>query len=296
MSAADARISPTAHYTGYVWYRAGLSDRALVTPGGAFLYRVLVPVNAVTYRLGGSSLERMLLARHTLIDRFLTAAIETGEVGQVLEIGAGLSPRGYAFSARYVDRGLVYVEGDLPHMVERKREMLDRAPKRPGAHHVVSLDVLSDGDLRAVRDRYFESSRGAAIITEGLLPYFDTPSVVKMWRSFAQVLSGFPRGLYLSDLHVENDFSEVKGGRLFTRALSVFTRGAVHEHFNGVSDVEQVLQESGFSRASLRDASPLVRQAGIDVPPSVVRIVEARCREDRERVPGNDNNAGERNS
>ncbi|HEX7478459.1 MAG TPA: hypothetical protein VF331_11675, partial [Polyangiales bacterium] len=78
----------------------------------------------------------------------------------MLEIAAGLSPRGLDFSARYSERGLVYVEGDLPHMAGKKREMLKRARKRPGEHHVVSLDAFSASDLRGVCERYFQPSRG----------------------------------------------------------------------------------------------------------------------------------------
>ncbi len=275
MSASDARISPTAHYTGYVWYRAGLSDAALTTRGGAFLYGLLAPLNSAAGVVGAGSLERMLLARHTAIDQMLTAAIEAGEVGQVLEIAAGLSPRGRTFSSRYRDRDLLYVEGDLPGMADRKTEMLRRAPELPGEHRVVALDALSEDDLRAVCDRHFDRSRGTAIITEGLLPYIDTPSVVAMWRRFAEVLSGFPQGLYLSDLHVLDDYSRVKGARLFTRALSVFTRGAIHEHFDDASRVEQTLRELGFASASVKDASALADRTGIEVPPGATRIVQA---------------------
>jgi O-methyltransferase involved in polyketide biosynthesis len=275
MSAADARISPTAHYTGYVWYRAGLSDPALVTRAGELLYGLVAPLNAVAYRLGGMSLERMLLARHTIIDRLLSAAIESGEVGQVLEIAAGLSYRGRRFSSRYCDRGLVYVEGDLPGMAKRKTEMLRRAPVRPGEHHVAGLDAFSESDLQAVCDRYLDRSRGVAVITEGLAPYVDTPSVLGMWRRFAGALSGFSRGLYLSDMHVEDDFRRVTGGRFFTRALSVFARGALHEHFDGASAAEQALRESGFSRASVYDASDFFDRTGIAVPPGATRILQA---------------------
>ena len=55
----------------------------------------------------------MLLARHHLIDHRLHAAIESGRVGQVIEVAAGLSPRGWRFASRYGSR-LTYLEADLP--------------------------------------------------------------------------------------------------------------------------------------------------------------------------------------
>jgi len=43
----------------------------------------------------------------------------------VIEVAAGLSPRGWRFRRRYGDR-LTYVEADLPAMAARKRGALER--------------------------------------------------------------------------------------------------------------------------------------------------------------------------
>ena len=60
----SARISPTAHYTGFVWYRNGLSHPAFMTREGWLLHNLLRPMN-VGYRLQGrADLDTMLLARH----------------------------------------------------------------------------------------------------------------------------------------------------------------------------------------------------------------------------------------
>src|SRR5680860_1088598 len=115
-------ISPTAHYTGEVWRRAGLSDPALATREGRLLYGSLRPTMALSAALGGDTLEAFLLARHRLIDRLLGEAIAAGRVGQVIEIAAGMSPRGLRFSRLHPD--LTYVEADLPAMAARKRAAL----------------------------------------------------------------------------------------------------------------------------------------------------------------------------
>ena len=39
----SARISPTAHYTGYTWFAHGLSHPAFATSTGRVLYRALAP-------------------------------------------------------------------------------------------------------------------------------------------------------------------------------------------------------------------------------------------------------------
>jgi Leucine carboxyl methyltransferase len=97
-------ISPTAHYTGYVWARNGLSHPELETIEGRVLFETLRPAMTVNALLGRGTLESYLLARHRAIDALLEAAIEEHAIGQVIEIAAGLSPRGWRFIDRYGDR------------------------------------------------------------------------------------------------------------------------------------------------------------------------------------------------
>src|SRR5687767_14536069 len=97
-------ISPTAHYTGYVWFAHGQSHEAFATRGGRFMYRALRAPNVALHYAGLPTLEGMLLARHRLIDLRLSQAIDAGEISQVIEVAAGLSPRGWRFRNRYGDR------------------------------------------------------------------------------------------------------------------------------------------------------------------------------------------------
>src|SRR6188508_3287909 len=94
-------ISPTAHYTGYVWFAHGHSHEAFATSQGRVMYRALRAPNAAAQALGLPTLEGMLLARHRLIDLRLTQAIERGEISQVIEIAAGLSPRGWRLTRQF---------------------------------------------------------------------------------------------------------------------------------------------------------------------------------------------------
>jgi O-methyltransferase involved in polyketide biosynthesis len=136
MSGSEA-ISPTAHYTGYVWARNGLSHPELASTEGRILFDALWPTMAVTGRLTGYSLEPYLLARHRAIDALLARAIEGGEVGQAIEVACGLSPRGWRFVNRYPD--LTHVEADLARHGRpqapraRAHGVAQRAPSRGGA-------------------------------------------------------------------------------------------------------------------------------------------------------------------
>src|SRR4051812_25543346 len=94
-------ISPTAHYTAAVWERHGLSDQAFTTPEGRVLHAALSPAMTASRLAGGPTLEGFLLARHRVIDQQLEAAIADGRVSQVVELAAGLSPRGWRLTLEH---------------------------------------------------------------------------------------------------------------------------------------------------------------------------------------------------
>lgn len=269
-----ARISPTAHFTGYVWYRNGLGDPALRTPTGHFLVTAFSPIDRLSRLVGGPTLEATLLSRHTALDRILESAIATGEVAQILEVAAGLSPRGLRFKRRHGDR-VRYVEGDLPGMARRKRRALGLGDgPTDGGHLIVELDALADagpGSLADVAERHLDRSRGLAIVTEGLVNYFDRSAIEGMWRRFAAVLAQHPHGLYVSDLHVVEDMERVRGARTFAALLSIFARGRVHLHYRDDAEAGRALLGAGFTEARLHPAG---KMAGRATTP--VRIIEAR--------------------
>jgi O-methyltransferase involved in polyketide biosynthesis len=250
------RISPTAHYTGYVWARNGLSHPELETLEGRLLFESLRGVTTASSVLGGPSLERYLLARHRTLDRCLERAIEDGEVSQVVEVACGLSPRGWRFSSRY-GAELLYVEADLPAMAARKRRALARIGSLGEHHRVVPLDALADrGELSLARlvEHELDPERGTAVITEGLTGYLDGDSLRAMWRAFASTLTDrFPSGVYLSDLHL-GEFQDLLI-RAFRLALSAFVRGAVHLHFDDAEEARAELLACGFASATVLPAA-----------------------------------------
>lgn len=245
------RISPTAHVTGYAWYRYGLSHPALVTREGYALYHAAQPVMAIARRFGGPTLDGVLLARHRCIDAQLSAAIDSGEVSQVIEIAAGLSPRGWDFKRRYGDR-IEYVEADLPHMVARKHRLLENAGLIRAGHHLVAIDALADAGAQSLQQlaSSLDASKGLAIVTEGLLNYFAMTTVLGIWRRLAKVLARFEQGLYLSDLHVAGE-NQGYGVALFLKVLSTFVRGNVHLHFTSADEAVVALRAAGFAEARL---------------------------------------------
>ena len=271
---ASETISPTAHYTGYVWARNGLSHPELETVEGRVLYESLRPMMAVGGLVGTGRLEAYLLARHRAIDALLERAIEQRGVRQVVEVAAGLSPRGWRFARRYGQQ-LTYVETDLPGMAQRKRGALERIGSDPQRHTVHELDVLQEDSLATLAGE-LDPSQGLAIVTEGLLPYLPTDAVRAMWRRFATTLSGFAAGVYVSDVQIGS--VQDAATRAFRVMLSVFVRGQVYLHFEDREDVVAALTEAGFAAAAVERAADVIGASAGDRGANLAHILEASSR------------------
>jgi O-methyltransferase involved in polyketide biosynthesis len=263
------RISPTAHYTGYVWARNGLSHPALRTTEGKLMYESMRPLDTIASIVLGASLERYLLARHRAIDAALKRGIDSGAVGQVIEVAAGLSARGWRFANAYGER-ITYVETDLPGMAARKREALEEIGSLGEHHRVVELDALAQDGPRGIAAvaGSLDPASGTAIITEGLLSYLSTDAVVGIWGRFAAALHGFPQGLYISDLYLRD--VQPSYVRAFRKALGGVVRGNVTLHWGSERQARDQLLASGFDAVELHRASELQGAGG-----ELVHIIEA---------------------
>ncbi len=270
-------VSPTAHYTGQTWVRNNLSHPELATWQGRVFHDALRPAMAISRVLGGPTLEGLLLARHRIIDHQLEEAIEGGRVSQVIEAACGMSPRGWRFASRYGHR-LTYVEADLPAMAERKRSALDRMGSLSETHRVANLDVLRDDGPDSLDSLVgtLDTDRGLAIITEGLLTYFNDEDVISTWCRIAAALRRFPIGLYLADLRLAGRSLD-PAEQVFNAALSGFVRGRVYPHFVDEADAAAALEAAGFDEARLYSGGlhPAAADVRGDPGASLIRVIEA---------------------
>ncbi len=253
-------VSPTAHYTGYVWARNGLSHPELRTIEGRVLFETLRPMNTMNSLLGRGSLEQYLLARHRALDLLLERAVNEHGITQVIEIASGLSARGWRFSGRYPE--LTYIEADLPDMVERKQRALERIDGLSPGHRLAELDARRESGPGSLKDLAagLDPERGLMVITEGLLGYLPLDEVEGIWRRVASTLSGFNRGRYISDIHLSS--MQTLEVRAFRVLLAAFVRGRVHLHFRDPGEVVSALQDAGFPRAEVRPAFAVAGLAG----------------------------------
>lgn len=269
-------ISPTAHYTGYVWFAHGQSHEAFATATGRLMYQALRGPNLLAQRASLPSLEGMLLARHRVIDLRLGRAIDAGEIDQIVEVAAGLSPRGWRFRTRYGSR-ISYVEADLPGMIEHKRRVLARLGGETPHHRTAEIDALAETGPTSIDAicAGLDPDRGTAIITEGLVNYFDAPTLLGMWRRFGAALRRFPRGRYLSDL-ILRDGNRGPLATGFQWLVAAFVRGRVHMHFDTSFDAERALETVGLSGVLLDPCDLASELPGLEpAGASRVRIVEA---------------------
>src|SRR3546814_14200275 len=97
-----------------------------------------------------------------------TMRCRSGKVGQVIEIAAGLSPRGWSFMQRYGER-LRYIEPDLPAMAACQRDILTQTGFLSDRHRIVQPDALAERgpDSLAPIPRKLDPHTRTATITEG---------------------------------------------------------------------------------------------------------------------------------
>lgn len=264
MAAKSETISPTAHATGYLWYRLGLSDARLTTPQGQRLDRAFRLLGRATQLLGGVSLDALMEARHRGIDARLTQAIDEGRVTQVIELAAGLSPRGWRYKRRYGAK-LTYIETDLPAMAAEKRRLLEQAGGMKPGHKVVELDVLKRGGPHSLAGiaKTLDPNKGVAIITEGLMNYLAPDAAADLWRRIARTLGGFPQGLYLADFYLLEEQRRAPAMALFGGVLQLFVRGRMHVHFKNQAAALEGLRRYGLRDATLYRAGDLPETAAL---------------------------------
>lgn len=278
MSQTDtSSISFTAHYTGYVWHHYGLSDAHFATGQGRLYFQLLRPFERLARCLIGSDIKTTLLQRHFLIDRELERLIAAQPGLQVLEIACGLSPRGHRFCARHA--GLVYVEADLPGMVARKRALLAPLASLDARHRLVTCNILerdTPDSLEAVITREFDPERPLAVITEGLVNYFDLDTISGVWQRLARALRAFPAGTYLSDIYPEVSDHRFAGAiRAANGSLKVASRSSFCLHFPDDTRMREHFQGLGFPATAVFDPDREDTGAPAARGGALVRVVRA---------------------
>lgn len=239
-------ISFTAHYTGYIWYQMGISHPAFATAKGKSLAILANPVESIAEKYIGGSMRTTLKTRHQLLDEHLSHLIEQYPHLQILEIAAGLSPRGWWFRNQFPD--IDYRELDLPAMAATKQAALQQI--NPNSPDVLSADLFTADFENAFA--VFDPARPLVIISEGLINYFDKPLLAQLLKSIVEYGQPFQSLHYLTDLYpepVKNKLAKVIWSS--SKLLKLVSRSAFSFHFINPTEVREFFHVAGFNRVEV---------------------------------------------
>mgnify|MGYP002623264421 FL=1 len=141
----------------------------------------------------------------------INSVIERHAAYQVLEIGAGISPRGLHWSREHP--GTVYIESDLPSLMRVKAKslrdsILDDDTDHRGVLHCCGLDALNLDSLRHALE-YTDPEAALVIVTEGVLLYFSADEMQQFLQNMHTILTERPRAVWVVDMVSRQNLTEL---------------------------------------------------------------------------------------
>lgn len=264
-------ISFTAHYTGYMWYVLGISHERLATAKGKKLVTLLHPFETLAEKFVGHSIRSTLKLRHRLIDQRLEQLIAQHPDLQVIEIAAGLSPRGWRFRQKYPK--ISYIEVDLPDMAAIKRDAI--APIEPDAK-IFGCDIFS-ADFQQILDQELDHSRPIAVLSEGLINYFSKDLIGKLSEILSSAFNQFPQGYFISDLYPEPKHRLAKVIWQSSKLLKFLSKSEFQFYFISPQEASDFFKTHGFKTAKIRQGSSFEHPEEQNHLGDIVWIVDAEA-------------------
>jgi O-methyltransferase involved in polyketide biosynthesis len=271
MTVKQGDLLVTALYTSQVWTWSGFPYAHLFANSDA--KRVFDATNATLaaariFNRKLAPLRYSLLHRHAMIDYLLR---ESG-YRHVIELAAGFSQRG---SAATSDPNIHYIEIDLPYVIKRKRELLDRTDEgravlaRPGLR-------LAEADVETVTlDDFVRPGEPVFVIAEGLLMYLATHTRRDLFAKVRQLAATTGKLRFVFDLTPTTEASE---GRIVKAALSAATKrgtgGRTFERDAGTrDDIVTALREAGFDDVAAVTAGDVAHAWNLPHPHRRTQVV-----------------------
>jgi len=245
MKGAYEKISPTAKFVAYLRTFSNIPfAKEISEESGA----------ERTYQeLAGESKESLIRfspyweARYKATDRII---MQRG-ITQILEVAAGLSPRGLAMTA---DPDVIYAATDLPEILEQEKAMAEAIlsrlnSSRPNLHFETANALDLESLLRA--SSIFTADRPLAIITEGLLPYFNREEEAMLAKNIRDILSRYHGVWITSDVHTKQyrEMASRLDGNLRQRQdrISSSTGSNIESNlFMDENEVQEFFHKAGF--------------------------------------------------
>lgn len=260
---ASGDLSVTALYTAETWAWGGLSGAELLTSEDS--KRVFGATNAALGVAGlfrkDPSLRHGLVQRHAMIDHLLCEA----GARRVIELAAGLSRRGVAFSA---DPALHYTEVDLPAVIEKKRALLARSEAGRAVLARPNL-LLVAGDVGEISlDDLAPPAEPLFLIAEGLLMYLEPDAQQKLWARAHALLARAGGGRLVFDLVPTGEKAPPGAvGRTLEGLMKRFTGGRSFEQTARTrADILRELSALGFEDVQALEPSAVAEAWKLPFP------------------------------
>lgn len=251
MSKIPTRIGLSAHYTSYVWLKHGLSYPQLSTLSGRLIHLLLAPINAFFKVKGGANIDTFLLQRHKIIDAQLERLITEQGVTQILELGAGLSPRGLSMATKYPD--IQYIETDLEPMVKHKTKLLQNM-NSPCNLSIKPCSFIATNNQPCIVQRFeeFDIKKPTLVISEGLINYFSKEQLQGAMQTMTKAFKPFSQGYYLTDIY-PNDVQHpsYRYLKLAQRLVSKLTATRWFLHYKNEEEIAKAFIEWGFAQCQV---------------------------------------------
>lgn len=270
-TAKPGDLSGTALYTSQVWAWGGLSHAHLFANPDA--KRVFDTTNAAlaaarVFNRQLPPLRHALLHRHAMIDHLLRAS----GYRHVIELAAGFSRRGAAATS---DARVRYTELDLPPIMERKRNLLQRTDEgravlaRPGLR-------LVEGDVETVAlEPFVHRGEPVFVIAEGLMMYLTADARRRLFTKVRQ-LAAITEGLrFVFDLTPTCE-EPAPGlvGRALEAAMKRSTGGRGFERDAPTREaIMTALREAGFEGIEALTSSDLAHVWNLPQPQRRTHVV-----------------------
>ena len=245
MGKSYEKISPTAKIIAYL--------RTFTDIPYAKEIAVESEAEKTFHELAGETAESMVRlvpfweARYKVTDRILA---EYG-MTQVLEIAAGLSPRGLALTR---NPDVVYVVTDLPDVLKVEETIAETIIARSNGHrsnlHFQAANCLELESLSTAATA-FKHDRPVAIITEGLFPYLNLKERGALAGNVHEVLGKYD-GLWItSDVHTKQLMQKIpqfdqNAQKRLTRISSSTDTALESNVFADENDKKQFFEKAGF--------------------------------------------------
>jgi len=206
----------------------------------------------------GATLSNGPWSEHTTRDyaslfeaRFHAVSHVVEEIGatQVLELAAGLSPRGMQLA----QRGIVYVEADLAESIELKREIVTAILGAvPRDLHLCAASVIDRVELLTCCSR-FVRGRPVAVSTEGLLRYLTFEEKMRLSANVHEILRRYGGWWITPDIHLRS-WAQQQSPSYRQSETETLGRSLDSNYFADLDHAQEFFESCGF----VVDSRPLL--------------------------------------